>query len=258
MYLPEPEQQEWLLDQLAALIAKAGTERFLEAPLIEQRDRFFPDLWEPNEEGVRRMAKRVLIHAGLEELDASVEIQDAQEHRSEMVAGVGSMGSRTHSEGAAAWFMGIRRGVCLFGADSSQLENPGHLVGVMAHEVAHAWREHEKLTTRGDEEELLTDLTTVYLGFGILTVNGAYSFRKSGEQEGIMTRTQWSHQRAGYLGPIAMSFLLAAQARARKLGWLARRHIAGELETNQRAYFKAACSALDEKAVASRLRLGAA
>lgn len=113
--------------------------------------------------------------------------------------------------------------------------------------MAHTWREVHGLTTADrDIEERLTDLTTVYLGFGLLTTNGAYLYRAGGVYEGTKAYTQWSHTRGGYLGPEAMSFLLAVQVKARGLGWFARRRLAGQLETNQAAFFRWALGKLGD------------
>jgi hypothetical protein len=70
----------------------------------------------------------------------------------------------------------------------------------MGHEVAHAYRSHHRLQVDDrDREELLTDLTTIYLGFGILSVNNSYRFRKSGSLEGSLAYTRWSTSSSGYL-----------------------------------------------------------
>ena len=77
----------------------------------------------------------------------------------------------------------------------------------------------------------------------MLTTNAAYVYRQSGELTGGVTNrsiavTRWMHSRSGYLPPEAMSFLLAAQIKARGMGWLARRRLTGKLETNQGGYFR--------------------
>ena len=144
----------------------------------------------------------------------------------------------------------------MFGANATKLDSPDVLAGVMAHEVAHAFRHRHGLNLRKREvEEPLTDLTTIYLGFGILTTNAAYRYRASGEMQGAYTRTQWSHESVGYLPPEAMSFLLACQVVARDLPAAEARRIGGLLETNQAAYFLEAWNALDRDELRERLKL---
>ncbi len=109
------------------------------------------------------------------------------------------------------------------------------------------------------EDELLTDLTTVYLGFGIMTANltHAYKRRASGTVQTM----------GGYLSPVAMSFALAAQVVARGTPADDARAIAELLGSAQEACFveayrqlaaePAELGALDVGAVkAARWRVG--
>jgi hypothetical protein len=231
------DERAWLLDALGELIDARGAKTFLSAPILEPTPRDFPDPFEPNESGVRTLLKRIMRHAGLAQLEVDVDTfsQPDVVHELDERGGARSWGH----DGAAAWFAGIGEdGCCHFGVAEERIRDPEALVATLCHEVAHAWRTfHAVRVEERDEEERLTDLTTVYLGFGLLTTNGAYRYRQCGSHTGTHSVLQWSHGRAGYLPPQAMSFLLAAQVKARGLGWLARRRIAGRLETNQASYF---------------------
>jgi hypothetical protein len=253
-YLPEPEEQRALLAELATLIARRGHATFVAAPLLEPRVEHFPDVWQPDVDGVRRLARRLLTYAELGQLEVDVhlfengaQIDEIDQH--------GRATAWSH-QGAAAWFEGIEKGVARFGADARGLDAPDSLAGVMAHEVAHVYRRSHRLEASDREaEERLTDLTTIYLGFGVLTTNASYRYRQSGEIKGRSASLQWSHERRGYLSPQAMSFLLAAQVVARGASASERRRIAGMLETNQAAYFKAGCEALGSRDIATLLGL---
>ncbi|MBI5545165.1 MAG: hypothetical protein HY901_14845 [Deltaproteobacteria bacterium] len=250
------EDEAWLVDALALLVQRQGAAPLLSNPLLEPSNRFFPDRWEPSERGVLVLAKRLLIYAGLESLDARVSSFSQPDEVGELVE-IGTARSWRH-EGAAAWFAGIEAGTCLFGVGTETMAEPEVVVATMCHEVAHAYRRFHRLEVddRGTEE-CLTDVTTIYLGFGVLTTNGTYMYRAAGGMEGTGTITRWSHSSVGYLPPEAMSFLLAAQVRARRLGWFARRHLAGLLEANQASHFRAALRLLGEREVATRLDIGA-
>jgi len=235
--LVPPDVREWLIGELWKLIALRGEDTFLRAPLREPTPQDFPDHFEPTERGVRVLLRRILAYAGLEGLEVELDTFSQPDEVRELDER-GQAKAWGHS-GAAAWFAGIDAGRCQFGVAVERIGEPITLVATLCHEVAHAWRAVHGLTTADrDIEERLTDLSTVYLGFGLLTTNGAYLYRASGVYEGTKAYTQWSHTRGGYLGPEAMSFLLAAQVKARGLGWFARRRLVGKLETNQAAYFK--------------------
>lgn len=244
--VPEAEECEHLLAELASLIASSGADTLLEAPIIEPSDRWFPDPWTPDVAGVERLLRRVLAYAGLGELGLTIEIDRFADAKGKVMMD----GRPGGHEGTAAWFAGIHDGICAFGVDTRGLEDPVGLIGTLAHEVAHAYRHAKELRQPVRlHEERLTDLTTIYLGFGILTVNATQRFRSGQHGAG----SWYSRSEGGYLGMQSMSYLLAAQVVARGI---APSSIAGLLATNQRACFKAACKQLaDRAALLERLSL---
>jgi hypothetical protein len=256
--LLDAEVRGWLLGELGRLIAQRGPGTFLDAPILEPTPRDFPDPFEATAAGVRVLLRRILGHAGL----GALEVELATFSSPDVVRELDDHGRAKAwgHDGAAAMFYGIEGGSCLFAVAEERIQEPVTLVATLCHEATHAWRAaHGLVNADTDLEEQLTDLSTVYLGFGLLTTNGAYLYRASSEEDGAKAYTRWSHTRAGYLPPEAMSFLLAAQVRARGLGWWARRRLAGKLETNQAAYFRWALSALRDAAeVREALGIGAA
>jgi len=83
----------------------------------------------------------------------------------------------------------------------------------LAHEVAHAYRHaHELRISDYEVEERLTDLTTIFLGFGVLTVNASQRFRSGTSGVG---GSWYSRSEGGYLSMQSMSYLLAARVVAR-------------------------------------------
>ena len=192
------------------------------------------------------VAERLLGYAGLAHLRCSVRLADTLET---VFAGsdstVGGSTHHTRSNGAAAWFAGIDGDTCIFGVEPGALHDPEALVAALAHEVAHAYRATRGLVDSGPlPEEPATDVTTVYLGFGILTTNASDRLRTTGRMEGVMTVWASSRQSLGYLPPQAFAFLLGAQAVARDAGGAELRRVRSRLETNQSAAFDAAVSAL--------------
>ena len=162
----------------------------------------------------------------------------------------GRPASTSHA-GAAAWFAGIRGGTCLFGAEAGKLTDPLGLVAAMAHEVAHAFRRSHRLEHREhDLEERLTDVTTVYLGFGVLTT--AASARTITAHHDNLG-SSYGHQRQGYLAPHEMAFLLASQLQLRGYDAATVRWFAGQLPANQAATVRAAVAETSRAAVADAM-----
>src|SRR5258708_24766572 len=154
--------------------------------------------------------------------------------------------------GTAGWFAGIRDGRAFFGLHVRQFSDPEAAAGVLAHEVAHAWRKHHHLVLDDREkEEHLTDVTTVALGFGILTTNNTDRYRSSG----TWSRTAWNMSSGGSLTPQARSWLLALWCKGRGISGEART-IERHLEPNQRSYFRASIEELEFSGASARALLG--
>lgn len=242
MALPSPEERDELLRALKGLVEARGHLPLVASHLLEPSPAYFPDAWRPDEDGAANVARRLLGYAGLGHLEVEVTAgEGTQEVDRSHESTVGGTSESWHRAGSVGWFSGIRDGVCSFGVDLASLGDAEGLVATMCHEVAHAYRRVHGLEVEDRElEELLTDVTTVFLGFGILTTNGSYRYRQSGELLGTMTITRWSHERTGYLSPDSMSFLLAACVEARRLGGARTGHVEAVLEPNQAGAYRSA------------------
>lgn len=197
-YLPTDEEQKWLTRYLRKLIEKMGHEQFVSAPILLPDRTWFPDRWEGTLVDAHLVTQRLMHYAGIGQLsvflEGYVEFQDLFEH---------------DTRDAVGFFSGIRNGYAYFGLQLAMLEEAEITAGTMAHEVAHAWRAHHRLflDDARDRDELLTDVTTVYLGFGVLTTNDTHRYRKDAEG--------WSTSGYGYLPLQAMAYLLGLQLAAR-------------------------------------------
>jgi hypothetical protein len=208
--LPGREESERLLLGLSNLIRLRGMETFVAAPLVLPEPRFFPEPVSPRAEGVATLLRRLLAFAGLEPERIDLEIYPDR-HDGMVMAG----SDDAHTE-AAAWFMDISQGVYRFGVRESELNDTEGLIGTLGHEVAHAYRFHHQLVVRDrDREEQLTDLTTIYLGFGVFTLTSSFQF-KTGHYGKTGERLLYERQTRGYLMPGQLAFLLAAQLVARR------------------------------------------
>jgi hypothetical protein len=199
-YLPDPEEQKWLIHYMRRLIERAGWQRFVRGPIFEPTRKWFPEPWSGTVRDAHIVTQRLLHYAGIGQLRPILDSYASIE---------GEEGERYDW---AAYYSGIEGDRVKFAIRLATLADPEIAAGTMAHEVAHAWRTHHRLVADSRErEELLTDVTTVYLGFGVMTTNDTYRFRSSGNSR----QQQWSQSRYGYLPLQAMSFLLGLQLAAR-------------------------------------------
>lgn len=237
-HLPTSEEQAWLIGALAQVIRTRGSTPFISSPILEPTSDFFPESRGSASFCLDRTTRRLLQYAGLKHLDVSFETFSEPDLQDDS-------GEQSHCNSIAAYFRGIDRGICRFGLNEDQSTDLEYLVGVMAHEVAHAYRRSVSLECDAPEEELLTDITTVYLGFGVLTANNSLRHRTAGEVSGNQAYTYWSISKAGYLPPQALIFLLAIQITFQGLDSPRRRRISSHLETNQAAFLRAALRHVD-------------
>jgi hypothetical protein len=238
-YLPTSEERDWLVSRLAELIASQGRAQFIEMPILQPTRQFFPDPWTFSHEGLDRLVRRLMQYAGLGDLD--IKIGTYVEFES-----LRSTPTQDEERSIAGLFMGIAEGRCLFAFNEHAPADAEYMAGVMCHEVAHAYRAHHGLVSSKsvEEEECITDVTAVYLGFGILAANNSFRYRTAGWIDGALSYHSWSAQSTGYLTPQAFAFLLAIQMAARDLSSAERRHILKRLETDQAAFTKSALEAV--------------
>jgi ribosomal protein L40E len=207
--LPLGAHRDRLLAALGNLVRRRGFETFVAAPILLPHSDYFPERWERTLVGARRLLRRLMHYAELGKLRVKL---DSWSERPRTVGGLGPQ----HTEGhTVAWFAGIRDGVCEFGLELDQLRHEESLVATLAHEVAHAYREHHGLVIADrDLEEKLTDLTCVYLGFGLFALNASHAVESGGVSpsgEPLLYQTR----SLGYLSPSELALLLAAQLAVR-------------------------------------------
>lgn len=231
--LPPLEERRFVLEQLAGLVRARGYEHLILAPLLRPDERYFPDPWAGGEASVRRVTRRLLVYADLPDFDVEVKLYDDAE--------VGGPVTRAGA-GAPAWFFRLQNGTLAVAARVSALRDPLVLVPALARAVAEGWRVHHGLTVKDTvTEQRLVDLTTIFLGFGVLTTDA--TVRHSAQRTGGF-RLSRSKSILGVLPPQSMAFALAVQAVARQMDTRDVKALRRELQPNQAGFFTAALEVL--------------
>lgn len=196
----EDEEGERLLSDLEDLLKANGAADFLFAPIRLPVASDFPDEWSFDLESARAMLRRLMAYARLGALQHSLRLADDPGWEREDDEGEFEP---PHPD-AAGFFAGVNRhGTYLFGLRREQLGDPMALAGILAHETAHAWRFRRDITRTHDAtEERLTDVSSVFLGFGVLSASIAH-------------RDDRALEKRGYLPVGAVAFLLGVQLLAR-------------------------------------------
>lgn len=233
--LPKAPEREWIAERLATLVAKAGFEHLVLSPLLEANETFFPDPWQGGERSFTRLARRLLTYADLPQAVVEVKI-----HKDDDVGGsVAPAGI-----GAQIWFVRKHGNTIHLAARASTLRDPQILVPAMARTVAEAWRAWHGLTQSDAVlEQRLTDLTAIYLGFGLLTTDAAVRHGAERSAGFRLTRTKSS---LGVLPPQALCFALALCLSARQAPKKERNRIAKRLQPNQAGFLRTGLTLLSD------------
>lgn len=162
----DPAAKAWVEERLQWLSEQFEDSAFNGLPVILPTDRFFPDAYDGSQASVRTMLNRVCRFM---EVDADRVVLRLISNTGE-VALVNEAGH--YLPGSAA---GTYRRVgenFVIKIDRTGLDRPMDLIGTMAHELAHARLLGEnRIDPEIYDNELLTDLTAVFLGFGIFLAN---------------------------------------------------------------------------------------
>jgi hypothetical protein len=188
----DPAAKRWVEERLAWLSRQFGLHILLERPVILPAPEFFPDPWDASQKAGRRMFRRVCGYMGVD--PDSVKLQFFIDRTSTMrnfLDPSQGMAVGTWSPGQEDWQKGIvpaeesgpydtpflgpekvyQKGIIRI--EKSALEgSPSDLVGTMAHELSHQLLLGEgRLDRDAFDNEMLTDLTAVFHGFGVFLAN---------------------------------------------------------------------------------------
>jgi hypothetical protein len=159
--------KRWIEDRLQWLSRQFGLHILLERSVILPTDEFFPDPYDASARSVRALFRRVCEYMRVDPDD--VEMRLFTDKPSQSLANLGVLtgfAAGTWQGGEGPWQKGVIR------IERSTLDRPADLVGIMAHELAHQrLLGEERADATAFDNELLTDLTAVYHGFGVFLAN---------------------------------------------------------------------------------------
>jgi hypothetical protein len=235
----DPAAKRWVEERLRWLTEQFGLPMLLEWPIILPTPSFFPDSWDGTEKSVRAMFRRVCDYMRVDPDDVEMVIFDDRQSSARSAFDPSAGMAAGQWEGAEQpWERGTIR------LERSTLDRPADLVGTMAHELAHQRLLGEgRCSAESYDNELLTDLTAIYHGFGVFLANNP---RKS---VGKVTHWPGTHlRRPEYLSEPMIGYALAHIAWFRDEPWPA---WASHLRWAPRGVFKQGLRYLDKTADSS-------
>jgi hypothetical protein len=227
------EERVWTDQGFARLEKMLGRSRLLEAKVILPDNTHFPDRYDRTSATVESLFRRICDYMEVDHNRIELEIfPDEEEELREILpywrgnsGGCAGLYSREAdaSEGHERLLIALK---------ASLAKDAFPLIATIAHELGHVILLGDGLIDPATpDHEPMTDLLTVFLGFGIFSANSAALFRQYQDER----RHGWSMQRLGYLSQEIYGYALARFAAERgetKPLW------AGHLSTNVRAYFR--------------------
>jgi hypothetical protein len=202
----------WHVDNFAWLAASFGGNGALAATtLVLPKPGFFPSDGEQGHDKALRIFERVKHYCGMGNwpVDLVPDHNPAAIPSSPM-----SLSAPVHGKHAQGTFS-VAGGAVQISYAPSLLANPERMIATFAHELAHYLLATAPTSPpcEDDEHEFLTDLTAVYLGFGVCMANSVFDFQPL--QDGLMQG--WRMGRSGYLPEQDLVFATALFIAAKDL-----------------------------------------
>jgi hypothetical protein len=229
------EDKEWVEESFQWLIDEFGEETWRNMKVILPTDEFFPDKFSGDYFSLKMILQRICGYMSVDYFKVELELF-ADEN-----------GKVPHP---LAQSETIGKGVCglyryyynrhHISIEEKLLVNPTNLIATIAHELGHARLIGEnRLSDDYPDHELLTDLTTIFFGFGVFTANSLFIFEQ-------WTNTQfqgWRTSRQGYINEEMAGYSLALFAYLRNEknpNWI------NEVNRNVRYYLKKSLKYLEK------------
>lgn len=234
------DEREWVDEGFRRLEEMLGRRRMLEADVVLPNDDYFPDYYDRSPQAVDQLFTRICAYLKVDRAPLELEVfpDEIDELRQVLPYWSGGAGKCSTGSQYAGFYQRAAAGGDvpsrpLVALRNSLTKDPSVLIATIAHELGHVILIGGKLidATTPDHEPL-TDLLTVFLGFGIFNANSSARFRQYQEAG----RQGWSMNHLGYLPQNVFGYAVAKFAFERnelKPAWS--RH----LSTNVKAYFAA-------------------
>lgn len=166
--------KDWVERRLAWLGEQFGTDVFTRRALILPNEDFFPDRYDASDDAAHALFERI---CGYMDVDpAKVDLRISQDQKQ-----LGLVNERGHAVSTAFGGLYDESGyrTTIYIAEP-ELHEPIGLVGTMAHELSHLkLLGEERIDPSIFDNELLTDLTALFFGFGIFKSNSTRDWQSS-------------------------------------------------------------------------------
>ena len=200
--LIEEDTSNWIIVAFEWALKNYGSDIFHnETILVTPSSKHFPEKMNSLDEMVKYTFEQVRKYAGMENWPCRLEAQE--DDINPVVAP--TIVLKGAPSGPAGTFQYSDEAVITY--NTKLINRPESLVATFAHELAHYLSGVVKEPPPGGEEywEHATDLTAIFLGFGVFLANSAFTF----EQYTSVGSQGWSSSRQGYMTEQEIVYALA-------------------------------------------------
>ena len=155
--LVDSASREWIEARSSWIVSSFGLDQIQRCPVALSANQFLPDDFVPGEQGAQEVLERLCRHAGIESQSVELSLLDPNDPRFD-----GSGPLRLHAE---------MNGKHLVWINEAELECPELFVTSVAHAVARIRLLQNPAVATEDDLEVLAELSTVFLGFGVFAAN---------------------------------------------------------------------------------------
>ncbi len=199
------EDKEWIEDAFLWFEEQHGREFLKNVSIVEPTREFFPIDFKGTRDDVRALTDLVCEYMQIK--DVEIELKYFTDRNLEVTSGI----FVTRDKNAPGYTLGnysVRQGKIVIGIEESLMNDPLGLVAVLAHELSHQVLLGEGRIEKNDE--YLTDVNTIAMGFGIFTTNSVFQFKAS--------FNGWMVGKRGYIPVEVATYALALLVNYQQLG----------------------------------------
>ncbi len=236
------DEQEWIDGRMARFVERFGTS-WLDSPVILPTAEFFPGAYTGTQQDMRRAVVTVCGFMGVDasrifvKFPTAISTDTGAAGHWTTVAGSSRMTPTTTSDtytrsDAASSYRKVGRNARI-SLNPTLGQHPLLLLATIARVLAYDRLVTGKARTVSRDSQLVAELLTVFLGFGVITANAAFEYSHTTDENSL--RGRWSASRLGLLTEPMYGYALARYAMMRgepRPDW------ARFLDSNPRAYLK--------------------
>lgn len=204
-----PEDKDWIEEAFLWFEGEYTRDFLKTMTFVEPTKEFFPIDFKGTEQNAEDLTKMICEYMYIK--DVQIDLHYFSDKPLELTEGIVTTQSETGIKEESKNTLGTysEKGYKKYsvGIELELLKNPTNLIATIAHELSHLVLLGEGRLHENDEE--LTDLNCIALGFGIFTCNSIFTF----DQWQGASHQGWQAQRRGYIPEEVATYALALLTR---------------------------------------------